>query len=134
MAGDGSSPPPGAAARVGATPAALEAVARLVAERGPVLFFVSAGCCDGTCPMCFAVGDLLIGPNDVVLGTVDGCTVYVDGVHAGLWRHSSIVLDVAPGDAEGFSLPAGPGEHFVARVQVVEGAPADREGSAAAGP
>ena len=42
-----------------ATPAALEAVARLVAERGPVMFFQSGGCCDGSLPMCFDDGELM---------------------------------------------------------------------------
>ena len=42
-----------------ATPEALEAIARLVAERGPVLFFQSGGCCDGSLPLCFDDGELL---------------------------------------------------------------------------
>ncbi len=40
-------------ARVVATPAAVEAIELMVAERGPVMFFQSGGCCDGSLPMCF---------------------------------------------------------------------------------
>ena len=37
-------------AGVVATPAALAAIAELVGERGPVMFFQSGGCCDGSLP------------------------------------------------------------------------------------
>lgn len=40
-------------AKVTATPAALELVAEIVAEHGPVLFHQSGGCCDGSSPMCY---------------------------------------------------------------------------------
>ncbi|HMC03296.1 MAG TPA: DUF779 domain-containing protein, partial [Cellulomonadaceae bacterium] len=53
-----------------ATPAALEAIARLVAERGRVMFFQSGGCCDGSLPMCFDDGEFIIGDHDVLLGEV----------------------------------------------------------------
>ena len=37
---------------VTATPAALEAIARLRAAHGPLAFFQSGGCCDGSSPIC----------------------------------------------------------------------------------
>lgn len=69
--------------------------------------------------MCLEAGELLIGPNDVRLGDVGGAPVYVDGRHAVLWRRSQLVLDVAPGEPDGFSLAAGPGWHFVARSRLL---------------
>jgi hypothetical protein len=38
-------------ARVAATEAALEAIRRLQGQRGPIMFFQSGGCCDGSLPM-----------------------------------------------------------------------------------
>jgi uncharacterized protein (DUF779 family) len=39
--------------RVIATEAARQAVYRLRAARGPLMFVQSAGCCGGSAPMCF---------------------------------------------------------------------------------
>jgi len=62
-----------AAPGVVATDAALEAIHRLQGAQGPLMFFQSGGCCDGSLPMCFAAGELLISDRDVLLGTVGGC-------------------------------------------------------------
>jgi uncharacterized protein (DUF779 family) len=104
--------------RVIATAAALEACDRLRAARGPLLFFQSGGCCDGSLPLCFVLGDLLIGEHDVLLGEVAGCPFFIDHRHYRAWQHSQIILDVAPGDPEGFSLPAGPDAHFIAQSRL----------------
>ena len=47
--------------RVVATPAALAAIGGLVGRRGPVMFFQSGGCCDGSLPLCFGDGELKVG-------------------------------------------------------------------------
>ena len=60
------------APRVAATEAALAELARLRAEHGPLVLFQSGGCCDGSSPMCFADGELLLGPNDLLLGEIGG--------------------------------------------------------------
>jgi len=111
----GSTPPPA----VIATPEALEAVARLVAERGPVLFFQSGGCCDGSLPLCFDEGELLISDRDVLLGTVGGCPFYIDARQHEVWKHTQLILDVAAGEPEGFSLPAFGDRHFVIRSRLL---------------
>ncbi len=110
---------PGPVPRAIAATAALEAIARLVAERGPVMFFQSAGCCDGGCPMCFDVGEFVVGSHDVLLGTVGGCPVYMDSRQFETWRHVQLIVDVEPGEPEGFSHAAGPGRHFVVRSRVL---------------
>jgi len=102
-----------------ATPAALDAVARLVAERGPVLFFQSGGCCDGSLPLCFDDGELLISDRDVLLGTVGGCPFYIDARQYEVWKHTQLILDVAEGAPEGFSLPALVDQHFVIRSRLL---------------
>ena len=56
------------AKKVTATPEALQLLAGIVADHGPVLFHQSGGCCDGSSPMCYPAGDFLIGDNDGELG------------------------------------------------------------------
>jgi uncharacterized protein (DUF779 family) len=106
--------------RVVATPAALDAVARLVAERGPVMFFQSGGCCDGSLPMCFDDGEFVVGSRDVLLGTVGDSPFYIDGRQYEVWKHTQLIVDVGEGAPEGFSLPAGDDRHFVIRSRVFD--------------
>ncbi|WP_236792367.1 DUF779 domain-containing protein [Amycolatopsis sp. GM8] len=99
---------------ISATPAARAAIRRLRAARGgPVMFVQSAGCCAGSTPMCFDDGEFVIGAGDELLGEIEGCPFYIDGALHRAWGGHPLVLDVAPGDAEGFSLPAGEGRRFV---------------------
>lgn len=100
-------------ARVVATEAALQALVGLQAARGPVIIFQSGGCCDGTSPLCFPKGQLAISPHDVLLGELAGCPYYIDARQFEVVRHCQLVLDVAPGNPEGFSLPAGDDAHFI---------------------
>jgi len=58
--------------KVTATAAALELLAEIVADHGPVLFHQSGCCCDGLSPMCYPQGEFLIGDNDVRLGEIGG--------------------------------------------------------------
>ena len=76
-------------APVTATSAALAAISRLVTERGPVMFFQSGGCCDGSLPMCFAEGELLIGDHDVLSAEVGGCPFYIDPRQYEAWKPSA---------------------------------------------
>ncbi len=105
-------------ARVVATAAALEAIARLVREQGPVMFFQSGGCCDGSLPICFAEGEFVISPHDVLLGDVGGCPFYIDFRQFQVWEHTQLILDVGEGEPEGFSLAAGEDLHFITRSRV----------------
>ena len=110
-----------------ATPAALEAIERLVAERGAVMFFQSGGCCDGSLPMCFELGEFIVGDHDVLLGEVGGCPFYIDGRQYEVWKHTQLILDVGEGEPEGFSLAAGDNSHFIARSKVCRCLPAESE-------
>ena len=105
-----------------ATPAALEAVEGLVRSRGALMFVLSAGCCDGSAPMCFLDGEFRVGTNDVLVGDVAGCPFFVNRRDLDAWPHTEIVLDVEPGYADGLSLDAGEGRHFVSRTRSDGGA------------
>ncbi len=108
-----------------ATPAALEAISRLVSEKGPVMFFQSGGCCDGSLPMCFEAGEFIIGDRDVLLGEVGGCPYYIDERQYEAWKRTQLILDVGEGDPEGFSLAAGEGIHFIVRSRICLCRPAE---------
>ena len=101
--------------RIVATEAAREAIARLRAAKGGVMFVVSGGCCDGSAPMCFQAGDFRVGTGDVRLGDIDGCEIYVGAAQDDAWGHPAFILDVEPGMPDGFSLAAGDDLHFVLR-------------------
>jgi uncharacterized protein (DUF779 family) len=66
---------------VTATPAALELIAEIVADQGPVMFHQSGGCCDGSSPMCYPQGDFLIGDHDVKMGEIGGAPFYISASH-----------------------------------------------------
>jgi uncharacterized protein (DUF779 family) len=119
-------------AKVTATEAAVEVIRRLRAAHGPLAFFQSGGCCDGSSPMCLKEAELPMGPDDVLLGTVGGAPFYIDREMYRRWREPAITLDVAPGPAESFSLEGLEGVHFIAEsygrrcAQNADGAPTAR--------
>ena len=100
------------APRVAATEAALAELARLRAEYGPLMLFQSGGCCDGSSPMCFPEGELLLGPNDLLLGELDGTPYYVDSDQHERWNRPALVLHVAAGAGSGMSLEGVHDLHF----------------------
>lgn len=104
--------------RVTATPAALELIARLKEDHGPLLFHQSGGCCDGSAPMCFPEAEFTLGERDVFLGEVGGCPVYIGGRQFELWKHTQLVIDAVPGRGAGFSLEAPEGLRFLTRSRV----------------
>ena len=101
--------------RIVATAEALDAIERLTLKHGRLMLFQSGGCCDGSSPLCLQEGELLIGPNDRLLGEPGGMPVYIDAEQDDRWKRPPFVLDVAPGPASGFSLEGLDGIHFVTR-------------------
>ncbi|HLJ03672.1 MAG TPA: DUF779 domain-containing protein [Solirubrobacteraceae bacterium] len=98
------------------TPEALEVIHGLEAEHGPLMFFQSGGCCEGSSPICMRDGELPLSPNDIRLGTIGGVPVYIDAEQYERWGHPAFVLDVEPGAATSLSLEGGRDVHFVTRA------------------
>ena len=105
-------------ARVEITPAAAAIVERLTLQHGDLMFHQSGGCCDGSAPMCYPVGDFRVGPQDVLLGEVAGCRFFIGAAQFEYWRHTQLIIDVVPGRGSGFSAEAPEGVRFLTRSRV----------------
>ncbi|MEM6897134.1 MAG: DUF779 domain-containing protein [Pseudomonadota bacterium] len=106
------------ASRVTATPAAIELISEIRARHGAVMFHQSGGCCDGSAPMCYPVGDFRTGASDVLLGEIDGAEVYISGPQFEAWKHTQLIIDVVPGRGGMFSLDNGTNRRFLTRSRV----------------
>jgi uncharacterized protein (DUF779 family) len=88
---------------ISATPRAIAMVNRIVREHGPVAIYQSGGCCDGSLPLCLGADELGQGPNDVLLGDIEGVPFYIDADQYERWGEPEFLLDAASGAPEGFS-------------------------------
>lgn len=105
--------------RVLSTPEADALIARLRAAHGPLMFHQSGGCCDGSAPMCYPVGEFRVGSQDVFLGCVAGdVPVFIGAAQFEYWRHTQITIDAVPGRGAGFSIEAPEGMRFLTRSRV----------------
>lgn len=107
-----------AISRVLATDATLALIARLKARYGPLMFHQSGGCCDGSAPMCFPEGELLVGDSDVLLGEIGGCPFYMSAAQYDYWKHTQLIIDVVPGRGGMFSLEGPEGLRFLTRSRL----------------
>ncbi|GAN79875.1 DUF779 domain-containing protein [Acidocella aminolytica] len=105
-------------ARVLATPAALDLIARLQEKYGKIMFHQSGGCCDGSSPMCYPVGDYLVAPDDVKLGEIGGAEFFMSQSQFEYWRYTQLTIDVVEGMGGMFSLENGTGLRFLTRSRV----------------
>ncbi|VAW18825.1 hypothetical protein MNBD_ALPHA11-2059 [hydrothermal vent metagenome] len=108
------------AEQVEATAAALQLIKEIVGDHGPVIFHQSGGCCDGSAPMCYAEGDLIIVEHDVKLGEIGGAPFYIGGAQYEKWKHTRLTIDVIKGRGGMFSLDNGRGKRFITRSDVCE--------------
>ena len=99
--------------QVAITDRARAVIDRLRAKHGPLIFHQSGGCCDGSSPMCFPDGELMIDDNDVLLGTVHDCPFYMSRFQYDYWKHTHLTLDVTEGRGSSFSLEIPLGLRFV---------------------
>jgi len=107
-----------AARRVSATPAALQLISLLQAKHGALMFHQSGGCCDGSAPMCYPRGDLLVGDQDVLLGDIGGQPFYIGAAQFEYWQHTHLIIDVVPGRGGMFSLEGSEGLRFLTRSRL----------------
>lgn len=123
---------PDAARRVIATDTALRLIDILRAKHGPLMFHQSGGCCDGSAPMCYPLGEFKTGGQDIYLGQISDCPVYIGAAQFEYWSHTQLIIDAVPGRGAGFSLEAPEGMRFLTRSRVFTDAEA--VALAAAGP
>ncbi|MFC4224933.1 DUF779 domain-containing protein [Lysinibacter cavernae] len=114
--------------RVAFTQEALELVLQLRDQHGPLMFHQSGGCCDGSSPMCYPLGDFITSDADVLLGEfavasdTDSLPIpfYMSTEQFAYWKHTFLTVDVVPGRGSGFSLEAPEGKRFLIRSRLME--------------
>ena len=104
--------------RVLATPSALELIERLKSKHGDLMFHQSGGCCDGSSPMCYPLGEFLVGDSDVQLGEIGGAPFYMSRSQFEYWKHTQLTVDVVPGRGGMFSLEGPEGLRFLIRSRL----------------
>jgi uncharacterized protein len=113
--------------RVAVTAEAAAMIRQLTEQHGPLMFHQSGGCCDGSSPMCYELGELRTGDSDVLLGrlAVDGVAepvpFWMSAGQFAYWSHTHLTVDVVPGRGSGFSLEAPEGVRFLIRSRLLEG-------------
>jgi len=98
---------------VTATPEAVEVIRRLEAKHGPLLFFQSGGCCDGSSPICLKQEEFPLSAHDLQLGVIAGVPFYISSEQYERWNRPRFLIDVSAGPAEGFSIEGLEGVHFL---------------------
>jgi len=99
--------------RVEITDKARAVIDRLRQEHGELMFHQSGGCCDGSSPMCYPLGEFRVGGSDVLLGRIDGCPFYMARDQFELWQNTHLTVDVVKGRGASFSAEIPLGLRFV---------------------
>jgi hypothetical protein len=115
--------------RVDLTETAATLLAKLTEQYGPLMFHQSGGCCDGSSPMCYPDGDLILSDGaDVHLGdlAVPGLDrpvpFWMSVPQYEYWKHTHLTVDVVPGRGSGFSVEAPEGVRFLIRSRLLSDA------------
>ncbi|WP_017542821.1 DUF779 domain-containing protein [Nocardiopsis prasina] len=117
--------------RVSLTEGAAALLRELTADHGPLMFHQSGGCCDGSSPMCYPLGEFRTGASDVHLGDLDAglpdpVPVWMSRSQYELWSHTHLTIDVVPGRGSGFSVEAPTGNRFLVRSRLMTDEEAER--------
>ena len=104
--------------KVIATPAAIQLIGRLKAKYGALMFHQSGGCCDGSAPMCYPLGEFIVGDSDVLMGEIGGCPFYISASQYEYWKHTQLIIDVVEGRGGMFSLEGPEGLRFLTRSRL----------------
>ncbi|TGB02776.1 DUF779 domain-containing protein [Halobacillus salinus] len=101
--------------RVTATDETIDLLEKLQKKHGSLIFHQSGGCCDGSSPMCYPEGDLMLGSQDVYLGTIGNTPFYINKKQYDYWKHTQLIIDVVAGRGGMFSVEGVEGKRFLTR-------------------
>jgi hypothetical protein len=104
--------------RVLVTKEAAAIIDQLKAQFGELMFHQSGGCCDGSSPMCFEKGELMLDDNDVWLGNIQGCDFHMSKDQFEYWEHTQLTIDITKGRGSSFSLEIPLGLRFVVKSRI----------------
>jgi uncharacterized protein (DUF779 family) len=104
--------------RVLVTNEAKRVIDSLRDEHGPLMFHQSGGCCDGSSPMCFPAGELMLNDTDVHLGEIHGCDFYMSKDQFEYWKHTQLTIDIVKGRGSSFSLEIPLGLRFIVKSRI----------------
>lgn len=105
-------------ARVLVSDEAKRVIDSLREQHGPLMFHQSGGCCDGSSPMCFPEGELMLNDTDVYLGTINGCDFHMSKDQFEYWKHTQLTVDVVQGRGSSFSLEIPLGLRFIIKSRI----------------
>jgi uncharacterized protein (DUF779 family) len=103
------------ASRISGTPPAIALIKQLTEKFGPIIFFQSGGCCEGSGPMCMPANEFKKTPSDVKVGEVEGAAFYMGHSHFQFSENTHTILDAIQGSSGSFSLDCGTGWSFITR-------------------
>ncbi|WP_405206638.1 DUF779 domain-containing protein [Aquimarina sp. LLG6339-5] len=104
--------------RVLITKEARKVIDTLREEHGPLMFHQSGGCCDGSSPMCFPKGELMINDSDIYMGTIHDCEFYMSKDQFEYWKHTQLKVDIVKGRGSSFSLEIPLGIRFIIKSRI----------------
>jgi len=99
--------------RVLVTPEAEKVIDQLREQHGPLMFHQSGGCCDGSAPMCFPKGEMMLDDNDVWIGDIHGCPFLMSNDQFEYWKHTQLTVGITKGRGASFSLEIPMGIRFI---------------------
>jgi uncharacterized protein len=97
---------------------AKKVVQQLQDRFGALMFHQSGGCCDGSQPMCFELGDFKLGQSDVCLGEIAGCEFWMSKDQQEYWQYTQLTIDIVPGRGSSFSLEIPMGLRFITKSRL----------------
>ncbi|MBT2162209.1 DUF779 domain-containing protein [Zobellia barbeyronii] len=104
--------------RVLVTDEAKKIIEQLRETHGELMFHQSGGCCDGSAPMCFSKGELMLNETDVWLGNIADCDFHMAKDQFEYWKHTQLTIDITKGRGASFSLEIPLGIRFIVRSRL----------------
>ncbi len=104
--------------RIEITEEAATFLKQLKLKHGPLMFHQSGGCCDGSQPMCFEVGDFKLGQSDVCLGEIEDCEFWMSKDQFEYWKFTQLTVNLTPGRGSSFSIEIPYGVRFIVQSRL----------------